>query len=667
MRVYEYSKQINVPVKTVMQFLVDNGFIFKSHMAVLTDESRAILDKKFGPLPLLEEPAIKDSPVLVSESKRAEEVLQESRPTTVALSANVTSLPEASEQHSIYLEQQSIADFALATGKSVNEIILALLRLGHVSSKNQLLTESLVAKLAKYYDIAIKTKDQLSKQQSVGSVNKHNVDGVDLRPRLPIAVVIGHVDHGKTSLLDFIRKTRVASKEKGGITQHMGAYRVKTNFGDLVFLDTPGHEAFSKMRQRGVRIADIAVLVVAADDGVMPQTIEAIKHARQMNVPIVVAANKMDKVSPERLDVIKRQLSQHDVLVEDWGGSVVLAPISAKTGQGVSELLDMIILQTQLMDLRADWAGTAKGFVLESTLERGLGPVATIILQHGILHLADYFTCGSTSGRVTSITDSYGTKLSTVEPSIPVRVGGFSSMPEAGDFFNVIEKNEYKKVVAQEEKKGSAGKKFLQTDAINLIIKTDTNSSREALLGVIEAISKKINKQFSIIYASAGDISEGDVELAYTTGAIIIGLHVKPEIKALQLAQARKVTISLYDVIYRLIEELEHKYQEKVQAALVKTKIGEARVLKIFDIKGVGVIAGCIVTEGRISRDGVAVVWRGRQKIGEGKIVSLQRDKKTVKEAHAGFECGFLVEGVTDWNPDDRVECYLSLPVGATK
>jgi translation initiation factor IF-2 len=692
MRIYEFSKQIDIPVKTVMQILADNGLTYKSHMALLTDEARLIVERKIGQKKAdthdeVKKTAEQKKPSALQQTESPVQSPQQSVPkgtsrikelgTKQEHSAAIAQTPVSAKmphvkvdevtvqvepaEHVLYLEQQALSDFSVAIGKPINDIIVTMLRWGLVSSKNQLLSQELVARLAKHYDIPAVVRPQSAKRGNE-IIEKNITVGVDLQPRLPVVVVIGHVDHGKTSLLDFIRRTRVAAKEKGGITQHLGAYQVHTKLGDLVFLDTPGHEAFSKMRQRGVRIADIAILVIAADDGVMPQTIEAIKHARQMNVPIVVAANKIDKVGNERLDVIKRQLAQHEVLVEDWGGSVVLVPISAKTGLGIDTLLDMLILQTQLMDLRADRSGAARGFVLESHVERGLGPVATLLVQQGTLDIGDYFSSGQATGKVTSITSSAGQKISKVLPFIPVQVAGFSQLPNAGDQFQVVDKEEYKKLVSKEDRRGTSGVKLLQAGAVNLLIKTDTNSSKEALLGSLETISKRATKPFSIVYAAAGDISESDVELAYATSSDIIGLHVKAEVKSLQLAQQRAVNIELYDIIYRAIEALERKVQPAESIALVKTKIGEARVLKVFDIKNLGVIAGCIVTEGRIARDAVCIVWRGTQKIGEGKITSLQREKKSVKEAHTGFECGFIIDGITDWKPDDKVECYLNLP-----
>ncbi|MFC1845661.1 translation initiation factor IF-2 [Candidatus Dependentiae bacterium] len=532
-----------------------------------------------------------------------------------------------------------------------------------------MLPEDVVKRLAQHYGVTVVKKAAEEYESDLKEIEKEGeaqqplaVEKEKLQERLPVVVVMGHVDHGKTTLLDFIRKTRVAAKEKGGITQHLGAYEVKTPHGGIVFLDTPGHEAFTKIRMRGAKVADIAVLVIAADDSIMPQTIEAIRHAKAMEVPIVVAINKVDKVEQHQIEAVKRDLSQHDLLPEDWGGQIVCAPISAKLGQGIDHLLEMISLQAQVMGLEADKSASARGYILESKLEKGRGAVATLICQHGTIKKGDYFICGETTGRVNSLVDSYGKRVASVGPSIPVRVAGFSELPEAGDFLTVVSQKEYKKFRSGKsgQKVGSSKIAAVEGD-INLLIKADTKSSREALLGAIAKLSKKLEKGFHIVHSAVGDVSEGDVALASTTGSIIVGLHVKVEPNAALLARRNTVETRLFGIIYKLVEDLEELSESKKEIKKVKTKIGEAVVLRVFNIKNVGVIAGCAVKEGRCSRNSTLVIWRGKTKVGEGKIKSLQREKKTVKEVHAGFECGFLVDGLDDWEVDDRVECYLEV------
>jgi translation initiation factor IF-2 len=401
----------------------------------------------------------------------------------------------------------------------------------------------------------------------------------------------------------------------------------------------------------------------------MPQTVEAIKQAKAMAVPMIVAVNKIDKVDISRLEVIRRELSQHGVLPEDWGGDVVLVPLSAKTGKGVDQLLDMIILQSQLMELSSGITGLAQGYVLESKLEKGRGPVATLLCQQGTLKVGDHFVCGSTFGKVTSLVDSLGRRVQQATPSIPVLVAGFSALPNAGDFFEVVSQQDYKKSVKDRavEHKPSPGVTFTKSEAFNIVIKTDSNSSKEAILGSLQKISRKFEKKFNVVYSGVGPINESDVDFAHTTGATIWSLHVKPEPSATILAHKEGVKIHVFDIIYKLLESLEALAEGAKEIKMIKTKIGEATVRQVFDIKGLGVIAGCYVSDGRFSKDGFVVVLRGNRKIGEGKIKSLQRDKKPVKEVHTGYECGFLVDGCEDFMIDDRIECFINVPETSKK
>ena len=478
-----------------------------------------------------------------------------------------------------------------------------------------------------------------------------------------MAVVIGHVDHGKTTLLDFIRKTRVAAKEKGGITQHLGAYEVKTAQGNLVFLDTPGHEAFSFMRARGIKVADIAILVVAADDGVMPQTVEAITRAKLAGIPIIVALNKMDKATPAQVETVKRQLAQHDLVPEEWGGPIPCMPISAKLGTGIDELLDVIVLQSQLMELKANLSVPARGFVLESKIEKGRGPVATVICQHGILRVGDYFIAGTTSGKVSSMVDSSGKRVQEAYPSVPVQVAGFAELPQAGDAFEVATQEEVKKRVVQgaEQRPDLFLKKTLSEKEIPIIVKADNASSKEALLNALSKISSD-HRTVTVVTAAVGDITESDVMLASDTGSFIYGFHTKPSANAAELAQKKAVVIKTFDIIYKLLEDISLLLEAGKPVKMITKKIGEASVLKVFDIKGLGIVAGAHVKTGRFVKDGKVIVWRGKSKAGEGTIKGLQRDRKAVKEVHAGFECAFLVDGFDTWEPDDRVECFQEVP-----
>jgi translation initiation factor IF-2 len=669
MRVYELSKELNIPSKALLDLLKQKGHSVKNHMSLLSPEVVALIKNQFtksepeAPKSIMQKESVSKTSSkshLVNTKKENYEKPQQSIISSRKPIQNNIVQSESKHPEQIVIKPMSVADTAATVGVATNDLILLLLQWGVVSTINQVLREDTITRIAQHYGIKpIKPEVQVSESRE-----RLAAQGTGkLSSRLPVVVVLGHVDHGKTTLLDYIRKTRVVAKEKGGITQHLGAYEAKTKQGNIVFLDTPGHEAFPKMRQRGIKVADLAILVIAADDGIMPQTIEVIKNIKNMHIPIIVAINKVDKVEPARLEVVKRQLASHDLLPEEWGGDVVCMPISALKGIGIDALVEMVALQTQLLELKATFEGPAKGYVLESKLEKGRGPVATLICQHGTLRIGDYFVCGNTSGRVSSMTDSYGTSLIAAEPSKPVQVAGFSELPEVGDLFSVVDKADIRKIqTAASDRKASLVERSTGEGSFNIILKTDTNSSKEALRDSIEKLSKKMNVIFTVIHAGVGNINEGDVELAYNTGASIIGLHVKAESNARSVAKHRGVSILLHDIIYKLLEELEQNSQKEKEIEMVRTKVGEAIVRKVFNIKGVGVIAGSYIQDGRFVKNGYVVAWRGRQKLGEGKITSLQRDKKTVKEVHTGYECGFVVEGIEDWYEGDRAECYVDMP-----
>lgn len=649
MRVYEFSKKYGLPTKELVKLLQEGGFDIASHMSVLSPDAQTFLEKKLN--------SNQPSTPHISTA-------QEPAPVTATPSQPSSRSPEASrsqakplEPVAMPLEPMTIADLAAHVSKPVSEIILMLLRQGFAANKNQVVSEKIVSQIAQHY--GIKTSEPAVKKALSHHTHAQIEQGAR-ESRLPIVVVIGHVDHGKTTLLDFIRKTRVAAKEKGGITQHLGAYEAYTPHGNLVFLDTPGHEAFSRMRERGIRVADIAILVVAADDGIMPQTIEAIKHAKAVGLPIIVAINKIDKATAQQIEAVKRGLVQYDLVPEEWGGQTVVVPISAKLGQGVNELLDLIILQSQLMELTAHTEVLARGYVLESRMEKGRGSVATVILHDGILHVGDYFRAGDMYGRVSSLTDYMGKRIDAAYPSKPVQVSGFTQLPPAGDPFEIIPQEELKRERTREQKPALA-RQVLHENALNLVIKTDTISSQEALLEAIGKMGGKAFKELYVVHAAVGMVTEGDVILAHDTKSLIYTLHSKVEPTAAALAQKLGVSTKTFGVIYQLLDDLAFLVEQGKPAKKVTKKTGEAVVVKVFVIKNLGTIAGAHVKSGRCSRDGKVTVWRGKYKIGEGPIKSLQREKKSVKEVHAGFECAFLIEGFDDWQVDDRVECYLEV------
>lgn len=674
MRIYEFSKEIGIPSKEIIEILKAGGFKVSSHMSMLTDEAQSYLQKKFNKKPVAIEglpDQEKKATALEKEKliqhkiieKKSEKVSPKpaQKPAPVRLSKKIE-LQEEPKVVGVQLKPMMVGEFAEKAQQPASEIILTLLRQGVMATKNQIISADLVEQLAKLYNVPILHPGlEAAKEPEL-------LKGGLKEERMPVIVIIGHVDHGKTTLLDFIRKTRVAEREKGGITQHLGAYEVKTGHGGLVFLDTPGHEAFTMMRARGVKAADVAILVVAADDSVMPQTIEAIKHAKSLNVPIVVAVNKIDKASPAQIEKVKQDLSQHGLLPEEWGGTVVVVPISAKIGTGVDELLDMVVLQAQLLELQTDSSLPARGFILESKIEKGLGPVATVICQYGTLSIGDYFKTDSTYGKVSTLVNSAGIRVKEAKPSVPVLVAGFSSLPQVGDAFEVVAEHEIKKA---KRTQSAAQASFQQAQAtkdvqvFKVLLKADNVSSSEALIAGIEKITKKLpeDQNISIVHSAVGNITESDVVLAKDTGAIIYGFGVRAEGKAALLASRDGVIIKTFNIIYKLFDEIEEHAKKSKLVKMVSKKTGEAEVLKVFKIKGIGVIAGARVKSGSFVRDGNVIAYRGAEKIGSGPIRSLQKEKHSVKEVQAGFECAFLIEGITDWKPGDIVECYKDVPL----
>ncbi len=693
MRVYELSKELGVSSKDVIQTLKELGVDVSSHMSVLPQSHVDLLKKKFlkgkegvgvlsqgvelsGKEKLVEKKIIEKTEIKglgseqvkkqnmsIQENKLKPQIKHKNESLMHQQSNEKEVVPVAGIKKEMNLRSMTLGEFAKEINISSSDIILSLLKKGFVYNKNQVLSEELIEKLARTYDIEV-----LKPTNKTGNVTSESIVKLNKTTgerRLPVVVIIGHVDHGKTTLLDFIRKTRVAAKEKGGITQHLGAYQVATKQGKIVFLDTPGHEAFKAMRMRGARVADLAILVVAADDGVMPQTIEAIKQAQSVNLPIIVAINKIDRVDSSRIEVVKNQLSQQGLLVEDWGGDIVSIPISAKLGQGVDDLLDMIVLQSDLMDLSTDSSVLSKGYILESKMEKGLGVVATFMAQYGTIHVGDFFVCGDTFGKVSVLIDSYGNRIQSAGPSVPVQISGLDDIPKAGDLLQVISENEFYLLKSKklDIKKSFLATKALPIDTINIILKADNDSSREAILSSIENFSKKNEKKIFVVQASIGNINESDILLAKNTGSVIYGFGVRLETKAAQLAQKESVSVKNFYVIYHLIDDIVEFAKSKKEAVYKRVKIGEISIRKIFDIKGIGIVPGFYVKEGKVEKGAHLIIWRGKIKIAEGVVQSLQREKKTVKELAVGLEGALFVDGFSDWSVDDRAECFASVKV----
>jgi translation initiation factor IF-2 len=496
----------------------------------------------------------------------------------------------------------------------------------------------------------------------------------DLFRRPPVVTIMGHVDHGKTSLLDAIREAHVADKEAGGITQHIGAYHVDHNGHTIVFIDTPGHEAFTRMRARGAKVTDIVILVVAADDGVMPQTLEAIDHARAAKVPIVVAINKIDKVDAQ-VDRIKQQLSDRGLLAEDWGGDVVMVPVSARTKQNLDLLMEMILLVAELQDLKANPTRPAMASVLEAKLDRGRGPVATVLVRNGTLHVGDYFICGTVFGRVRALLDDRGQTVKDVGPSMPVEVLGLEELPEAGDSFQAVTDNAKAKQIVlyraekeratqlaktgritleQLQKKMAAG----EVQELPIILKADVSGSAEVLRDTLERLST--NKvTIRVIRSGVGAINESDVQLAAASNAIIIGFSVRPERNASAAAEQEKVDIRLHTIIYEIVDEMKKAMAGLLAPVFKELYRGSAEVREVFKVSKVGMVAGCLVTEGTITRDSQMRITRDNIVIHTGKIGSLRRFKDDVSEVRAGMECGITIENYGDVKQGDVIEAFV--------
>ncbi len=495
-------------------------------------------------------------------------------------------------------------------------------------------------------------------------------DAAGVRP--PVVTVMGHVDHGKTSLLDRIRAANVAGGEAGGITQHIGAYKVETENGAVVFLDTPGHEAFTQMRARGASVTDIVILVVAADDGVMPQTKEAIAHAKAAKVPIIVAINKIDKPQAD-LERVKRELVEQGLVPEDWGGDTMFVPVSAVTGEGVDRLLEGIALQSEVLELRANARRAASGTVLEALLDRGRGPVARVLVQDGTLRVGDFVLAGAGFGKVRAMTNEHGKQVPEAPPATPVEILGLNEVPNAGDRMDVVKDPKKAQEIA-ESRKGKMAKSLVPATAkvsleelskriaesgqqeLRVIIKGDVQGSVEALADAMAKLSTE-KVRLSIIHAAVGAITEGDVNLAIASKAIVVGFNVRPAGKASVLAEESKVEVRLYSIIYNALEDVKGAMEGLLPPTLVEKQYGKAEVRQIFKVKGVAV-AGCYVTEGKIVRSAKVRLVRGGVVTLDGKIASLKRFKDDVREVAEGFECGIGLENFNDLKEKDVLECY---------
>ena len=581
--------------------------------------------------------------------------------------------PEDSIKTVILPETMTIKEFADKLKLQPSNVVKKLFMQGKMVTINQEITFEEAEELALEYNVIAELEEQVDVIAEL--LKEDEEDESQLKKRPPVICVMGHVDHGKTSLLDAIRKTNVTDKEAGGITQHIGAYMVSANGEKITFLDTPGHEAFTSMRMRGAQSTDIAILVVAADDGVMPQTVEAISHAKAAGVEIIVAVNKIDKESAN-IERVKQELVEYELIAEDWGGTTAFVPVSAHTGQGIEELLEMILLTAEVMELKANPNRIARGIVIEAQLDKGRGPVATVLVQKGTLHVGDSIAVGKAYGKVRAMIDDKGRRVKEAIPSMPVEILGLNEVPDAGEIFMVTENDKEARNIAEiyikqgREKLLADTKSRLSLDGLfdqiqagnikelNLIVKADVQGSVEA---VKQSLLKLSNEEVAIriIHGGVGAINESDVSLASASNAIIIGFNVRPDATAKDMADTENVDMRLYKVIYNAIEDIEAAMKGMLDPVFEEKVIGHAEVRQTFKASGVGTIAGSYVLDGKIVRHSKVRITREDELIFEGDLTSLKRFKDDVKEVKAGYECGLVFEGFNDVKEEDRVEIYV--------
>lgn len=573
-------------------------------------------------------------------------------------------------------ENISVKDLAIELKKTSSEVIKKLFDLGIMANINQDLDFDTAYLVADSIGITAKLKEVVKDEDILFDDSDDREE--DLLPRAPVVVVMGHVDHGKTSLLDAIRKTNVIGGEAGGITQHIGAYKVKVGQREITFLDTPGHEAFTSMRARGAQITDIAILVVAADDGIKPQTVEAINHAKAAGIPIIVAINKID-LPNANIDKVKQELMTYELVPEEWGGETICCPISAKNNLNIDNLLEMVLLQADILDLKANPDRQSKGTVIEARLDKALGPVASVLVQRGTLNVGDTIVLGSSIGRIRTIKDDKGKAIKAAGPSTPVVITGLKDVPEAGDIFYEVKNEKVAKHLIEKRKLESREKAIANNNVVtldnlfekmaiddmkvfNIILKADVQGTAEAMKASLEKI-KNEEVYVKVIHYGVGGVTESDVQLAKAAGAVVIAFNVRPIGMTKSVAEKEQVEIKQYSVIYQALEDVENALKGMLAPVYEEHNIGNAEVRQVFKVSNVGTIAGCFVLDGKVARNAGVRVIRDSVVIHDGKLVSLKRFKDDAKEVSKGFECGLQIEEYNDLKEGDIIECYEKVEI----
>lgn len=673
-RVYELAKELKMTSKELMEKIKDLDIAVSSHMSSLEKEEAEMIRE------LIEEErelSKKGSSSKKKNNKKQNETNEELKIENKKEKKEIKSKNKEVENNEVSKKIEiedsiTVKDLADKIGVSPTQLITKLIGFGIMASMNESIDYETAAILSAEFGVEV-VKSSITEDE-----DKFNFDyedkPEDLKPRAPIVTVMGHVDHGKTSLLDSIRKTSVTKQEAGGITQHIGASIVDVGNKKIVFLDTPGHEAFTSMRARGAQVTDIAVLVVAADDGVMPQTIEAINHAKAANVPIIVAINKMDKpdANPDR---VKQELVEQGLVPEEWGGDTITVPVSAIKGEGIDELLEMILLVAEMQELKANPDRLAVGTVIEAQLDKGRGPVATVIIEKGTLHVGDMIVCESTSGRVRAMFDDKGRKVKSAGPSIPVAILGLSDVPQSGDKLYAVEDEKIAREYAEMKKEKMREEQLKDTQKVslddlferiqqgeikdlNIIIKSDTRGTIDAIRQSLEKLEND-KVRVNIIHGGVGGITESDVMLASASNAIIIGFNVRPTLTALEMSKLEKVDIRTYRIIYEAIDDIKAAIKGMLEPKLVEETIGRAEVRATFKVPNIGTVAGIYVLQGKVTRNSIIRLLRNDVVVFEGKVSSLKRFKDDVREIASGYEGGLGLENYNDIKEGDILEAYI--------
>ena len=672
-RVYELAKELNVSSKDLITLLMEEfGVEVKNHMSVIEDEDAALIQELIGENGI---PETKKSIVDEYEDQLAEEVnkgVRKKKKTKKEIEREeIERNAEAACGVVEIGDTITVKELCEKLGKPTADVIKNLIFLGVMAGVNQEIDFATAEKLCEKYEVIAERKEEETELEAFEEDTDVVEENLEKRP--PIVTIMGHVDHGKTSLLDAIRKAKVTDTEAGGITQHIGAYTVTLNGEKITFLDTPGHEAFTAMRARGAQVTDIVILVVAADDGIMPQTKEAISHCKAANVPMIVAINKIDRPGAN-VDRVKQELTEHGLVAEDWGGDTICVPVSAKTGENLDSLLEMILLTAEMQELTADPNRKSKGTVIEAKLDKGRGAVASLLIQNGTLHVGDSILVGSTYGRIRAMFDDMGKKIKSAGPSIPVEVLGLSEVPAAGDRFVVVKdektarnmaeirKDKIKTESHQTSHRVSLEDLYSQIQEgkvkeLSIIVKADVQGSVEAIRQSLEKLSTD-DVKVRVIHGAVGAITETDITLAAASNALMIGFNVRPDSNAIAAAERDGVDIKTYRIIYDAIEDVKSAMIGMLDPEYKEVVNGKAEVRMTYKISNVGTIAGCYVTDGKIVRNSEIRVIRDGIVIFESVLASLKRFKDDAKEVNKGYECGLSVERFNDLKEGDIIESF---------